>query len=306
MRYINADNIINSSDVKVSIITGYYNRSQNLLESINSVLNQTYENIEYIVFDDCSTDGTREILESIDDPKFTLIKHSVNLGFTKGMIHAISRAQGDFIAVHGAGDISLPDRIEKQVQQLNSDTGIGIVGCLIEDVYENQVETVSPVSKTGGFNFSHGEVMYRKELYFKAGGYNPLFKYGQFTMLKFEMLKYAKAGFVNEILYRRVHYKNGVTKNVRKRLEQLLNIHLGINISKRGFWDTDISTLVVALSFQNISLIKDGSQDEKRLKFHLKNKGIHYLVLYILYKIDLLPAFFIRKCGSYLRKKKNI
>lgn len=293
----------------VSIITGYYNRKENLSESINSILNQTYPNFEFIVFDDCSTDGTFDLLSQFaGHPKMKLVRHDVNIGLTKGLIKAIALAQGKYIAIHGAGDISYENRIAEQVKILEKDSNLGIVGCLMEDVYQGITEVVSPEPSALGssFRFSHGEVMYRRDLYYQVGGYNSLFRTGQFTMLKFEMMKHTKAGYVDEVLYRRIHFKNGVTKNKDKRLEQLLNIQLGINISKHGLWDIDLSSLVIAFSFQNISLVKKGSEDEKRLRRHLKYKGIHYSLIYHIYRMGLIPSILIKKHGSLIRKIKHI
>lgn len=292
----------------VSIITGYYNRTENLVESINSILNQTYQNFEFIVFDDCSNDGTRELLRQfLGHPKLKLVEHEVNIGFTRGLIKAIASAQGEYIALHGAGDISFPDRISKQVDYLTRNRDVGIVGCLIEDVYQGHVEVVSPKPTTEGgtFRYSHGEVMYRRELYYRAGGYNSLFHTGQFTMLKYELLKLSKGGEVSEVLYRRIHFNNGITKNKTKRLAQLLNIQLGINISQSGLWNIDVSSMVVALGFQNISIIRRKSSDEELLRFHLKRSSIILTMIYALYVKGLVPALYLRKIGSLMRKRKS-
>lgn len=291
----------------VSIITGYYNRKDNLKESVTSVLEQSYANFEYIVFDDCSTDGTRELLETFDDPRFTLIKHTQNMGFTKGLIHAISKAKGEFIALHGAGDISHKERISSQVNVLLNDKDVGIVGCLVEDVTAVGVEIQSPVVKDdrSNFDFSHGEVMYRSSLYYLAGGYNTLFNYGQFTMLKMEILKLSKGAFVNEVLYRRINYSNGVSKNISKIIEQKISISLGLNLSRQGIWGVDISTIVVAFSLLNIRYLKPKSTDEKRFLLHARRKGMHFVVLYYLYKKKLIPARVMEGIVPFFKKIKS-
>lgn len=290
----------------VSVITGYHNRKENLLLSVQSVLDQDYSNFEYIVFDDCSTDGTYELLQGFErDPRLKLIRHEINMGLTKGLIHAIAESKGEYIAIHGAGDISFKERIRKQVSLLENNPHIGVAGCLIEDVYDGESHLFSPEGKRGIHYFSHGEVMYRRRVYFKAGGYNSLFKYGQFTMLKFEMLKFSDAGFVNEILYKRIHYSNGVTRNRQKRLEQIISIRLGTLASSQGFWNVDTSSLIIALSFQNIDLVLDGSADESRLLHHIEGNLI-YKFIFFLYKKHIIPKLFVVKTGSYIRKRKKI
>ena len=190
----------------VSIITGYYNRKENLEQSIQSVLDQTYSNFEYIIFDDCSTDGTSELIAKFSDPRLRVVRHEKNMGFTKGIISAIGQSNGDLIAIHGAGDVSFPERITRQVELLQSDKEIGIVGCLLEDVSNEGTVIHSPVYGDHKSHFTQGEVMYRKNLYFQVGGYNSMFTYGQFTNLKLEMLKISKPDYVNEVLYRRIHF----------------------------------------------------------------------------------------------------
>lgn len=221
----------------VSIITGYYNRKGNLNESVGSILNQSYPNFEYIIFDDCSTDGTSELLKKINDPRLKVLKYNKNEGFTKGIIRAIDKANGEFIAIHGAGDISLKDRIKNQIKVLDRNKNIGIVGCLSTqfdgDVayqeqkkkFENSSEEFSLIRN---FNsaiiyknfFLHGEVMFRKSVYEKVGGYDPLYKYAQDRDLWVRMSNYCDAGIIQKVLYERGSYKNSVSRNFEKRIEQ--------------------------------------------------------------------------------------
>jgi glycosyltransferase involved in cell wall biosynthesis len=297
---------MNSDLPLVSVITGYYNRKENLFESVSSVLNQDYPNFEYIIFDDCSDDGTFQLLEQFEkNSKLLLYRNEENLGLTKGLIQAISKSKGKYIAIHGAGDISLPKRLSKQVELLEKDPGIGIVGCLLEDIFDGKSHLHSPQGKKGLSYFTHGEVMYRRNLYFKTGGYNPFLKYGQFSLLKFEMLKHSKAGFVNEILYKRIHYSNGVTRNKKKKLEQILNINFGALASMHGFWNIDTSSLVISLTFQNIELLVNGSPDESRLIRHLNGK-LFYKFIYYLYRMGIFPKIILSKVGSYIRRKKGL
>lgn len=298
---------MSSSLPLVSIITGYYNRKDNLLESIQSVLDQDYPNFEYIVFDDCSTDGTFELLQQFKgNPLLTIIRNETNMGLTKGLIHAISRSKGKYIAIHGAGDISFKERIKEQVGLLENNSEIGIVGCVLEDVYDGETHLFSPVRDDGQFYFSHGEVMYRKSLYYKVGGYNALFKYGQFTMLKWDMMKLAKASYVDKVLYRRIHFNNGVTRNDKKKIEQVISYTIGKNASNKGFLNIDMSAIIIYVSFQHIHILKPKTEDERRFMNHAYNKGFHYVLLYYLFRIKIIPSFLLSKFGSLMRKIKRI
>lgn len=284
----------------VSIICGYYNRKENLVNSIQSVLDQSYGNFEVIVFDDCSNDGTRELLETFNDSRLVLLKHEMNIGFTKGIIHAISHAKGEYIAIHGAGDISLRERIEKQVELLELDNSIGIVGCLIEESSKEGTRITTPFRNGRSDYFTHGEVMYRRNLYYMAGGYNPLLKYGQFSPLKAEILKLSKAGYVDEVLYKRIHFDNGVSKNNSKRIEQEIFYTWGTMASDKGVLGVNLSDIVTDISLRRIALLKPGSQDEKNFILHARSRFV--LILYYLYKRKILPGTVLSKYGSFIRK----
>jgi glycosyltransferase involved in cell wall biosynthesis len=273
----------------VSIITGYYNRKENLEQCIQSVLDQTYGNFEYIIFDDCSTDGTSELIAKFSDPRLRVIRHEKNMGFTRGIISAIGQSNGDLIAIHGAGDVSFPERIAKQVALLLSDDEIGIVGCLLEDVSNEGTVIHSPVYGDHTSHFTQGEVMYRKSLYYQIGGYNSIFTYGQFTNLKLEMLKISRPDYVNEVLYRRIHFENGVTKNPLKRIEQKFYMELGVRLAQEGnIIKIDTSKVYVKACLTYFSLLKENTPQYDLFMFHLKNNSRAFRIFKI-YKFSLLP-----------------
>lgn len=283
----------------VSIITGYYNRKENLKESVQSILDQDYPNFEFIIFDDCSTDGTTELLQEFSDTRLKVLKFTSNHGFTKGMIRAISETQGQFIAIHGAGDISLPHRITKQVNLLINDPEVSLVGCLLEDISSKGTIIHNPI-KGDEVHFTQGEVMYRREDYFKAGGYNPIFKFAQFTNLKLELLKFGKASFINEVLYKRIHFDNGVTKNPKKRIEQLIYILIGTQLSKDGnIFGIDVSRILVITCINNFHLVKD-SKEESLFVDHLKKRFRYIYLIYKIYTYGLLSDRIFVKMANKL------
>lgn len=286
----------------VTVITGYYNRPENLRDSVFSILNQTYNNFEYIVFDDNSTDETVKLLEEIDHPKFRLLKYDINMGFTKGMIKAVSEARGSLIAIHGAGDISYPERIKKQVDVLLNNQSVGLVGCMVEDVGPDKTSIFNKnVKNSDEIKFTGGEILFRKELYYRAGGYNPLFYFGQLTSLKIEILKFSNPAFVKEVLYKRIHYANGVTKNPSKMIRQQILYTWGADITRYGLMNVDLSKIVLEKTLKNVELLTPGSNEEK---FFLKHSNAWIFLVYQLYKIKLLPKRVPLKIASLLKQKR--
>lgn len=115
----------------VTVICLCYNHQEFVVESLNSVLNQTYSNIELILMDDFSTDDSKRIIEGWlkENPKNRFIANGTNVGNTKSFNKALQLSTGDYIIDLAADDILLPDCIEKQINAfLNSELkNIGIV-----------------------------------------------------------------------------------------------------------------------------------------------------------------------------------
>lgn len=99
----------------VSVIIPTYNRGRLILDSINSVLNQTYKNIELIVVDDCSTDNTEEILKSINDSRIKYVKLEKNSGACIARNKGIELSTGEFIAFNDSDDLWITTKLEKQL-----------------------------------------------------------------------------------------------------------------------------------------------------------------------------------------------
>lgn len=111
------------SKPKVSVIMATYNCEDTIKEAIDSILNQTYKNIELVICDDCSTDNTYNILLEYKDKypeKIVLIKNEVNSKLPYSLNRCLEQATGEYIARMDGDDISLPERLEKQVDFLEN------------------------------------------------------------------------------------------------------------------------------------------------------------------------------------------
>ena len=111
----------------VSVIIPLYNAEQYIYEALQSILNQTYQNIEIIIIDDGSIDKSKEIVKSISSSKITYIQNEYNIGVSKTRNKGFDLAQGKYIALMDADDISILNRFEKQVEFLEEHTDYGIV-----------------------------------------------------------------------------------------------------------------------------------------------------------------------------------
>src|SRR5215207_6745619 len=109
----------------VSVIIPAYNHEKFVAECIQSVLNQTFQDFEIIITDDASTDRTVEIIESFDDSRIKLFKHSKNQGVSIAANNCILHAGGRYIAWLSTDDAWYPEKLEIQVRYLDEHPEIG-------------------------------------------------------------------------------------------------------------------------------------------------------------------------------------
>ena len=118
----------------VSILMPAYQAEKYIATAIESILNQTFQDFEFIIIDDKSTDRTWEIIEHYKDKdtRIKSLKNEKNLGIAANRNKLISLAQGKFIAWQDADDISCADRIAKQYAFLKDHSEVGIIGGYIQ------------------------------------------------------------------------------------------------------------------------------------------------------------------------------
>jgi glycosyltransferase involved in cell wall biosynthesis len=113
----------------VSVIMPVFNAKLYLSEAVESILSQTFADFELITIDDCSTDGSLEILKSFaeKDKRVLVLDNERNLGVTPTLNRGLATANGELIARMDADDISLPERLEKQAAFLKAHPEVGLV-----------------------------------------------------------------------------------------------------------------------------------------------------------------------------------
>lgn len=121
----------------VSLIMPVYNGMPYLPLAVESVLNQTFENFELIIVDDCSDESTKEYLRSIKDKRVILINNDRNLGVQLTLKRGINEAKGQFIARLDSDDISMSNRLENQLIFFNQHPDYGIIGTSYRSLNEN-------------------------------------------------------------------------------------------------------------------------------------------------------------------------
>ena len=167
----------------VSVIMPVYNTAEYLDEAVRSILGQTLDDFEFIIVDDGSTDGSRKILNQYVDKRMK-VKHQENRGIVASLNRGLELARGKYIARMDSDDISLPDRLAKQIAFMESHVEVGICGtacCLFGDECGiTRPKTESEEIKSWllfGPCMAHPTVMMRRDLILEHGlFYNPEFK----------------------------------------------------------------------------------------------------------------------------------
>ncbi len=169
----------------ISVIMPAYNCEKYVREAIDSVLNQTYENIEIIIANDCSKDATQTIIDTYHDIRIKKYRNEENLGYLKTWNKYVRHATGDYITFLDADDTCTPDRISLLYNAFRQDENLGVCGSNYIRVDDQGVEVF-----TSDFKLEHEEVfksmpekyefigsgvMIKKEVLDVVGLYNEFF-----------------------------------------------------------------------------------------------------------------------------------
>jgi glycosyltransferase involved in cell wall biosynthesis len=117
---------------RVTVLMPVYNAERYLTMAIDSILNQTFQDFEFLIIDDGSTDTSQAIISSYTDPRIRSIHEQKNRGIAAALNKGFDLAQGEYIARMDSDDISLSHRLETQVRFMDSHSEIGVSGTWIK------------------------------------------------------------------------------------------------------------------------------------------------------------------------------
>ena len=300
---------------KVSIITVYYNRSYCVEESVESLLNQTFKDFELLLVDDGSSDNTVEKFNRYTDPRVRVITHG-NMGFTNTIKKAVDLAQGEYIAIHGSGDISSSERIQEQSKFLDENPEYVVVASRFERFDEETLAKIDESDFSGDLDIDdfltncrimHGAAMFRKSTYEQAGGYEKIFTNTQDWDLFLRFLRLGKGKILDTLHYKQFKRGDGVAakpesfeKNSRisvlrillsrkhEQREQILEkvnrdgIESVILNSNYDFQRTVVTNFIILVRsgyYKQFLLFVRDNYNPKELNFNLKFKFYSWLAL---------------------------
>lgn len=169
------------SQPKVTILMSVYNDEKFVREAIDSILNQTFTDFEFLIINDGSKDDSLKIIKSYKDTRITLISRE-NKGLVYSLNEGIKLAKGEYIARQDSDDVSLPHRLETEVKFLDSHPKVGLVGSnyTIIDTKGKRMVTTNVFTHPADLKltqitcnqFGHGSIMARKTILQKLKGYD--------------------------------------------------------------------------------------------------------------------------------------
>jgi glycosyltransferase involved in cell wall biosynthesis len=221
----------------VSVITPAYNAAKFLPETIESILNQTFRNFEYIIVDDASTDETWEVITryAAQDSRIVPLQNKKNLSAPGSRNYAMTVAKGNYIAVQDADDISMPQRLEHQTDYLDNHPELGAVGALVYFVDSNrkfnseQRPVGDPDTIRAAILFAtpllHTTLMYRRTVLEQIGGYSTEFSRVEDPEMLWRLSRVCEIGVIQEPLCEyRVHNSSDRLSNNIAQHEQYAEV----------------------------------------------------------------------------------
>ena len=217
----------------VSVIIPTYNRATTIIKAVNSVLEQTYKNIELIVVDDCSTDNTLELLKEINDSRLSLYRLEKNSGACFARNYGFEKSNGSIIALHDSDDYWHPNKLEKQIFFLLSNP-YDFVFCGMRRIMPTGELFYFPLSTFDcSNNFIENELaenvistqtMVMKRAVFEKIKFDVSFKRFQDWDFAIRVAKDFKIGDLKEALVDSVVQKNSITLTISE-YEALLKLY---------------------------------------------------------------------------------
>ena len=255
------------SEVKISVVMSAYNAEKYLQEAIDSILNQTFTDFEFIIVNDGSTDTSLKIIESYKDERIVIFNQK-NTGLPKALNIGIDKSKSNYIARMDADDISLPNRLESQYNFMIRNPDCVIVGsnAIVIDMNGEYVFTTTnkitdnEIKKNlPNLSFLHSSVMFKKNSFYAAGKYCESMLKGQDTVLFNRMANCGKFYNIKEplIKYRVVPTANSVKRNLGKRFSMIQRSairHNKISMTDEKFLK---------------SILKNSSTNDRYSKYHI-------------------------------------
>jgi glycosyltransferase involved in cell wall biosynthesis len=209
-----------------SVVIPAYNNAEYLPDAINSVLDQSYENLELIVVDDASPDNAANVIQSFSNPRLKYIKHEVNQGLSAARNTGMLNASGDYIALLDGDDYFHPDNLKLHAEFLEAHPDVGVTynarfelnhsAKTIRDLWRPPAE-VGLQELVFGFPFGPSDMVVSRDWALRVNMFDPYYVYvGEDLDFNCRLaLAGCKFGSVNRALNYRRYHSNRIISNIR-------------------------------------------------------------------------------------------
>ena len=246
--------------MKLAVVMAVHNNQSTLQTAIKSILNQSFQDFKFIIIDDASTDGSATILTkfALDDKRVQIITNNHHLGLTRSLNIGLKRTKAQYIARMDADDISLPKRLETQIQFLNKHPQIMLLGTAVY-LINDQEKQLSLKRFPSDYQtlrhqvlkhcpFIHPTWIIRRSILTKIGSYNQKFPFAQDYEFVLKLLaKHQAANLPQPLLKYRVDSTHAISFNNLKQQEFLALKARFLAITKYGYPKTESWKLIKPL-----------------------------------------------------------
>ncbi|MCX6715656.1 MAG: glycosyltransferase family 2 protein [Candidatus Taylorbacteria bacterium] len=250
--------------ISVSVLMPAYNAEKYIGEAIESILNQTFRDFEFIIIDDCSTDKTWEIIQEYakKDSRIVASRNDKNLKISAALNKGIDIAHGKYIARMDADDWSYPDRLQKQFDFMQANPDIGVSGGTMEVCDEKLVMKGYRKYKLTDLEirkkifryspFCHAAVMYRYSI---DERYNSSLDYAEDYDLYFRIGKKFSFGNLDEILIKVRRIEAGISIS-QVRIQEKRTIYIRLKaIMEYGYKINKLDFIYLIMQYVSIYII---------------------------------------------------
>jgi len=291
---------------KITVLLPVYNCELYIQTAVESILNQTFTDFEFLIIDDASTDATVSILKKIDDSRIQLIQKPVNSGYTQSLNFGLQLAKGEYIARMDGDDIIYPERFAKQIAYLETHPEVVVCGTTYK-IVGNDKQIALPeqheaikIGLLWGNCISHPSVMIRKKVVANFSiQYETSKEPAEDYHMWIQLLAFGKLYNLPEVLLEYRVYGNQVSRkraeeqkksDIAAKFRMFEYLHIAWNPIEREFLERQFGKTEV-VSFQDLKIFK---QIQKKLEI-ANISGFFESKMFSQYLIEL-EADVLRKC----------
>jgi len=237
------------SSPEVSVVMAIYNGAVYLRESIDSILAQEGVDFEFIIVNDGSTDSTGDILaEYVQNDSRIRVINQENAGLTRALIRGCAEARGKYIARQDCGDVSLPGRLDAQLQAFLRVPRASLVSCGVRTVTDEGHLLVENIPSSEGATEGllatdlvnvrgpahHGSTMFPRLQYNEVGGYRKEFYFAQDLDLWSRLAEHGRHIIVEGIYYKALFAEHSISSQFRKQQVATANLIFACALARRN------------------------------------------------------------------------